>query len=504
MTRPADLYACLYSKEFPAQAVLRLRPEQRSQACVVVEGEPPQQIVCSLNVRARALGAELGMMRVELDTLPSLNILLRARKDEAAAKAVLLECARGFSPRVEDRSSDTAFACVLDIAGTEKLFGPPDKLVTTLLSRVRALGIAAVAAVSRNLHAAVYLARGLSYKERIHVIANGKEGAALAPLPLSILDLSESQAETLALWGIHNLGMLGNLPEKELISRMGQDGGRLRQLARGELPHLFQPMELPFTLQERMDLDSPVELLASLLFVAGVMLEQLILRAGARALALAEVTIALSLEGGGLHYRTVRPALPTNDRQLWLKLLHLDLEAHPPNAAILSLVMTAQPGKTSKVQLGLFTPQVPEAGRLDVTLARIAKIVGEENVGQALLRDTHHWEGFRLERFAVPTGVPKHLPATLPHAVLRALRPAEYVDVVLDDRRPRLIQFRQQHYTVVRSYGPWLTRGAWWSSERWAQEQWDLRVRSSSGSILSCRLIRDVMLDRWSMVGIYD
>jgi protein ImuB len=56
-----------------------------------------------------------------------------------------------------------------------------------------------------------------------------------------------------------------------------------------------------------MELDSPIEVLDSLLFVARLMLDQLILRA--RALALAEVTIALSLEGGGSHIRTIRPAL---------------------------------------------------------------------------------------------------------------------------------------------------------------------------------------------------
>ena len=127
---------------------------------------------------------------------------------------------------------------------------------------------------------------------------------------------------------------LAALPEKELIARMGQEGRRLRQLARGELPHHFVPYEAAFELQERMELDTPVEQLDSLLFVLGVMLEQLILRATARVLALASVTITLSLEGDATHVRTVRPALPTNDRPLWLKLLQLDLEAHPPPAAI--------------------------------------------------------------------------------------------------------------------------------------------------------------------------
>ena len=73
--------------------------------------------------------------------------------------------------------------------------------------------------------------------------------------------------------------------------------------------------------------------------LVGVMLDQLILRARMRVLALASITITLTLEGGGEHARIVRPALPSTDKQLWLKLLHLDLEAHPPLAAILSIAL---------------------------------------------------------------------------------------------------------------------------------------------------------------------
>jgi protein ImuB len=504
MSKPAELYACLLVEQFPAQTLLRLRPGQRSQPAVVLEGSPPQEVVCALNSHARALGAEPGMTRVELDTLPSIQILLRSPSEEATARTALLECAGGFSPRLEDRSSDRTFIGVLDISGTEKLFGPPQKLAATLLKRANSLGISPVVAVSCNLHAAVSLAKGMSRKERIQVIPCGKEREALAPLPFSVLELSADQAHTFRLWGIHNLGMLGDLPQRELIARMGQDGNRLQRLARGEFPHLFQPIELPFSLEERIELDSPVELLDSLLFVASLMLEQLILRATARVLALAEVTIALTLEGGNTHSRTVRLALPTNDRHLWLKLLHLDLEAHPPNAAILACILKAEPGKTSKVQLGLFAPQAPEPGRLDVTLARITKIVGEGNVGRAVLCDTHGPESFRVERFVVPTTEPKMLSVSIAHAVLRAVRPAESVLVSVEAQKPKGFQFRQERYVVERAFGPWSAGGEWWNSSNWHHEQWDLKARSADGSVLYCCLVRDFVLNQWQMVGIYD
>ena len=121
-------------------------------------------------------------------------------------------------------------------------------------------------------------------------------------------------------WGIHTLGMLAALPEKELISRMGQE--RISDSDNWPavtLPHLFQPVEVPFVLEERTELDFPLDDLESLLFGLAVMLEQLILRATARIVALASVTVTLHLDDGGFHSRTVRPAQPTNDKQLWLK-----------------------------------------------------------------------------------------------------------------------------------------------------------------------------------------
>jgi hypothetical protein len=72
---------------------------------------------------------------------------------------------------------------------------------------------------------------------------------------------------------------------------------------------------------------------------------------------------------------------PTNDPPLWIELLRLDLEAHPPQAAIIAVTLTAEPGSTSKVQLGLLSPQLPEPMRLDVTLARIRDLVGMRAAG---------------------------------------------------------------------------------------------------------------------------
>ena len=502
-------YACLDVREFPLQALLRLRPELLHKPVAVLDGEPPFEQVCSINGPALALGIAPGMTKLEMEMFPTAWVLPRSRGGEAAAKAALLECAGAFSPRVEDQSSDGCFTCVIDIAGTETLFGSPDALGERLLKRTRALGIRASIAVCCNFHAAKCLARGLSLPAGIRVVPRGMECATLAPLPLDVLDLSPEHAETFSMWGITTLGALANLEETELIARLGQQGKELRQLARGESPHLFTALESILTLEERMELDSPVELLDSLLFVMGVMLDQLIVRAQSWILALASITLHLDLEGGTSHTCTVRPALPNNDRKLWLKLTHLELQAHPPQAAILSLTLSAQPGNTSKVQLGLFSPQVPEPMRLDVTLARIRSIVGEGCVGHAVLKDTHHPDSFRLEPFVVPASSAREGKPGTGRIAMRQLRPPEVVAVSLRNRQPDSFVFREKRYTVDRAYGPWSSGGEWWRPTLWSLEQWDLVARahdasSEDKSWLCCCLTRDLTQGCWQVEALYD
>ncbi|HEY9138305.1 MAG TPA: DNA polymerase Y family protein, partial [Terriglobus sp.] len=253
--KPHELYAAVYVREFPAQAALRLRPALREQPCAILDGTPPNEFVCAMNTKARTRGVRHGMTRVEVETIASVIRLARTPNEEERARTIVQEVAGGFTPRIEARIFERAFLCVLDISGTESLFGPPRQLAQELLKRIRSQGMAATIAVSTNFHAALCMARGMSTKTALSVLGQGKERDALASLPLAVLELNEAQLSTLSAWGVTTLGKLATLPEKSLIARLGQEGKRLRQLAAGELPHLFQPVETPFTLREEMELE---------------------------------------------------------------------------------------------------------------------------------------------------------------------------------------------------------------------------------------------------------
>ncbi|MDR3799598.1 MAG: DNA polymerase Y family protein [Terracidiphilus sp.] len=496
----SELYACVCAVEFPAQALLRLRTDLQAQPVAVLDGPALEEIVCSLNRHAVQRGAALGMTRLEAEGIGGLQLLSRSVEVETAAHAVLLECAAKFSPRIEEVSHRTVCTLVLDITGTELLFGPPVKLAARLRDEMAAAGFRVSIAVSANFHATRIKA---TTTRGITIIPAGEEARVLEKLPIASLVLTEEHKETFALWGIRTLGELAALPEVELVKRLGAVASDWRTLAHGVARHTFQPIEPEFALKEFYDFETPVEQLDSLLFIGARMIDCLVARAAGRALSLASLTADMELEGRRFHHLAIHPAVPTVDRKFLLKLLQLEMGVHPPLAAVVSLTLTAEAGRSNKMQLGLFAPQTPEPSRLDVTLARLKAIVGEDRVGTPVLEDTHRPGSFRMEGFVVDAK-PSTPEAKCPRMALRRVRPPHPIQVSLHAMKPVAFRDGDNRFDIVTAYGPWRTSGCWWSQDRWDTEEWDALVSSRSGEAFDCLLVQDRLRDEWWLEAFYD
>ena len=494
------LYACIHAEDFPLQALLRLRSDLKSKPVAVLEGRAPQETVCAFNLHARKLGVARGMTRIEAESIQELTLLPRNSACEASARAVLLECAAQFSPRIEVISGINSCAFVLDIAGSERLFGPPSELASRIRNASASAGLRISVAISANFETARLKAvstRGIS------VIPSREESNALATLPIDVLSLDEDHHATFVLWGIRTLGELADLPETELMTRLGPIGKSLRDLALGVHPHTFCPIEPEFTLQESFEFEHPVEQSDSLLFLGARMIDCLTERASMRALCLASVRVEMKLGGGREHHLLLKPAIPSIDRKFLLKLLHLELAARPPQAAVHTFTMHAEAGQSSKVQLGLFTPQTPEPSRLDVTLARLKAIVGEARVGSPVLEDTHQPDRFRMENFSVIEKA-RYADSVRPSMALRRIRPPQLVHVLLQEDKPIAFRSRDNRYAVTAAYGPWKNAGAWWSAESWDAEEWDVVAQPDGASPLTCLLVHRPSQKLWQLEALYD
>lgn len=535
------LLFCMRVPEFAAQALTRLRPALTSAAVAVLEGDPPLEKTCAVTLQARRLGVQHGMTRTELESFPQLTILRRSVAEERSAAQALLEMAARFTPRVEEMPRSAAYTLALDMTGTTRLLGQPHVLGQKLFRAARELGFFARVASSRNLHTAACLVRAPG--DTLIVVPPGEERERLRSLPLAALDLSAELLDTFQAWGLRTAGDLAELLPADLVARLGQQGHRLHRLACGEEDHLLVPAEAPFTLEEHISFDAPVDNLESLLFVLAPMLDQLIGRARNRALLLAGITVRLHLERSAdstdhdrnqerelqnddpIHERTLKPALPLDDRALLLKLLQLDLQSHPAPAAIVGITVHADPGPRPGVQTGLFLPQSPEPMRLEVTLARIAALVGDDRVGRAVLADQHSEDSFRMERFSVTEpsqgkrsgrkpaasapGPAETTPVLRTGVSLRRLRPAPMVHVTLDGGRLQAFRVAsslsmQASYKVRRAFGPWQRSGHWWSGEAWSREEWDVEAQASDGSRLLGLLVHDLLRLQWQLEATYD
>ncbi|HYM11710.1 MAG TPA: hypothetical protein VEU62_13325, partial [Bryobacterales bacterium] len=206
----------------------------------------------------------------------------------AASAALLVNCACGFSPRVEETDPQTV---TLDIAGLDRLLGPPLSIANAIARRLDKLDITNIHfAIASNPDAALHAARGLP---GITLIPPGEEARVLAGLPLSLLSAPPDLAETLRVWGLRTFGDLAALPEAGLAERLGSEGLRLQQLARGSFQRPLVPSIPPDTFGASLELDHPVAQLEPLLFLLARLLEDLLTQLHSHGLAANEIRLRL-------------------------------------------------------------------------------------------------------------------------------------------------------------------------------------------------------------------
>src|SRR6266567_5630940 len=520
-------FACIYVPNFPVAAALRAEPELKAHALVILEGKPPLEKIIAVNENAARMGIAPGMTKAQAELCSELALLVHSSLQESATHAALLDCAQSFSPCVEDTACDTA---LLDLAGMESLFGSLPEISRAIYNRATTLGLEANVALASNPDAAVLAARGFP---GVTVIPPGKEAERLSSLSTEVLfadrlegdqkKAADRLLETLDRWGIRNLHGLAALPEVSLSERLGQEGLRLQQLARGAASRTLVPVEVPPVFEEAIELEHPLVLLEPLAFLLNRLLDQLCARLGSRALSTQELRLTLELENFSPFHpssknmnqqflRTLRLPLPMLDTKVFLKLLQLDLNAHPPGAPIMKIHLAAEPARPRSAQGGLFLPPSPEPEKLELTLARIAGMVGENKVGALELLDTHHPEGFRMQRFvaelARKTSREKTSdPAEEKSAVtaLRRFRPPLRATVTLENGHPVSLVCRKKDVQgdVLWKAGPWRSSGDWWEREAWSRDEWDLAIRN--GEMISFhRLVHDLLGGGWFVEGTYD
>jgi protein ImuB len=432
-----------------------------------------------------------------------------------------------------------------------KLFGPPENLAGELARRLKEMGLMARIAIASNSDAALATARG---KPGITVIPPGREAEVLGPLPLAVLDPPAEILETLERWGIRDFRSLAALPTAELSERLGQPGVRLQALARGNFlrPLIGSEPQPEFT--EQMELEYPLEELEPLAFILNRLLGDLCSRLSAHSAAANQIDLHLDLQADAVLISGVAPGfspapadlkvgatmaraglkpgatmahekgdgaveskyeksiplpVPTRDSKLLLNLLRIQLETDPPSAPILRVALKVAPASPRVAQGGLFVPLSPDPEKLEITLARIAGLVGQQNVGSPRLLDSYRSENFEMRPFAfLPPSATFKLgqhQADTERVALRIYRPPALASVGLKNDIPNQLSFRGIRGRVVTAGGPWRTSGYWWQSEAWNYDEWDVEIETAGSRLVGFyRIYCDRAIEKWFVRGEYD
>jgi protein ImuB len=534
-------FASIYVSEFSIQAVVRAEPALRHRAIALIEGCPPLERAVARNEAAARMGLDLGMTKSQAAQFPSLEIRHRSCIEEQSTHAALLDLGWSVSPRVEDTAAD---AIVVDLAGLAGLFGSEEAIANLLAKRASDLGLIVQIAVSGNLEVALHAARGFP---GITVIPPGEEAQRLGALPIQVFSPPAEMIETLERWGVRTCEALAKLPLLELSERLGQPGVQLHQWARGASARSMILAEPKRCFEEEMALEYAVEELEPLAFLLGRLLDQLCARLTARSLGVCVIRLRFGLDASSdngssplsnhnagrdkkkSYENILTLPVPMRDSKMLLKLLRLHLQSDPPSAPIVHIFLAAEPAPPRVTQKGLFLPSAPDPEKLELTMARLANVVGNAHVGSPRLIDSHRPDAFEMRRFLLPRDASLSHQKSIrqktigernrePVAAFRVFRPAPRAKVTLREGRPAHISFPTMHGEVTAAAGPWRTSGEWWREDTWYREEWDVEVRRLATSSASAmensssaeppkslyRIYYDVLRQAWFVAGMYD
>ncbi len=320
-------------------------------------------------------------------------------------ESILVAIAREFSPRIEICAPREI---VLDLSGLSKLFGDAraiaEEIRRTAADRLRACPErhrAVRVAIAGSRTAARLLVR---HRAGLTIVAPGTEASVLAALPLALLDEINTKSQipipnsqspvthpkssinqqspisnqpsplcVVRQWGIRTLGELAALPPDDVMARLGLPGIEWQRLARGEDARPLVPAVPEERFEQSLELEWPIEGLEPLSFVLGRLFEPLSAHLERRDRGAAVLHVRLRLVTRAVHERSLQLPAPMRDARALRTLALLDLESHPPDAAIDCVTVAIDPTPGRVVQFSLLTRPLPSPEQLSTLNARLRR-----------------------------------------------------------------------------------------------------------------------------------
>jgi protein ImuB len=396
--------------------------------------------------------------------------------DDAALRRLALWATR-YTPAVSSWSSESgADGFFLDITGAAHLFGGEEKLLADLAWRLHGFGLPSRLAVADTAGAAWAMSH---YGAKPGVILpSGQEIAALSPLPVGALRLSQATRTLLRRLGFKRVATLIGKPRAPFAARF--EAELLRQLDRaiGRAPEPFALVAEPPIYHSLRYLMEPIASQQAIVTVTHRLMQDLVHAlvrddVGARAL-------RLSLYGvdGDVTTLDIGLALPTQDVAHVVHLVDLKLErlaGKLDNERLnegfgyeaLGLAVTVAERIDRKQMEMNSLANTHNAERTAALIDSLKQRLGPGSVQQFRPVESHIPE--QAETFSAPSVTPRIWPAS-PAPQLRPLfllPQAEAADDVLalvPEGPPQRFRWRGTRYDIRHAQGPERIASEWWRS----------------------------------------
>jgi protein ImuB len=404
-------------------------------------------------------------------------------------RPTLVSVARSFAHSIESIEDGVLF----DVSGLQRLIGKPEAITKRIVNELRRNNIQASVAVAETVDTAMLLARK-QCKDRIAVHSPDE----FNKLPLQDLDIDKDTLDVFTDLGLRRVEDLLAVPREELIGRYGQDF-----------------MDVIDTIEQRgasfvvanikedhaswsFDLDQPVEDFEQLIFLLNHGLERLLKQIAHCGHSTEHLDLDFGLRNKTQKAYEIKTSFPTLDRNFWLKLINLRAALDPPESQIVTVHVTAHFTRPRPAQRGLYAVSRPEPENLLLTVNKLKKLVGQENVGLPVLLDQRMSEAFGIDIDALPAGS-ERIETTTENTVIgfNYYRPPISAEVLVREKRLVYLKCHAFAGHIINFSGVWKGNAKWWD-EPWRSLEWDIEVENA-GIYRLCKIRYEYFL-----IGEYD
>lgn len=401
----------------------------------------------------------------------------------------LVDVAHQFSYGIQKLDDGLLF----DVSGLEKLIGKPDQIANDILDQLKRNNLAGSISVAETIDTATLLAR--QNKGAVNTVHLPD---TFHKLPLLDLSIDQDKLNVFGDLGIRNIQDLLQIPRSELIDRYGKDFEDVLKVVEQKSSSMITPNVKDSSVSWDYDLDFPVDDFGQLIFILNHGLDDLLARVDHEGLSTEQLDLTFKLSRKPERTYEIKTSFPSLDKNFWLKLINLRVSLEPPEAAILSIKVVSHFTKPRPSQKGLYAVSRPEPESLLLTVNKLKKLVGEDNVGVPVILNQRAAEAFKLDLEAMPLGS-VHDKRDTDYSVIAFsyFHPPIKAEVLVRDGR--LIFVKTQYFSgrVEEYSGVWKANSKWWDRS-WKTQEWDVEIEDK-GIYRLCKIDKE-----WFLAGEYD